>query len=335
MQVRKQEKIDLYRLMVRIRAFEEQSFISFNQGLTYGVLHLYIGEEAIAAGCMYDLRKEDYITSTHRGHGHLIAKGADMGRMFAELLGKETGYCRGRGGSMHIADMTIGILGANGIVGAGVPISVGAAFALRYKGLDHVVLCFFGDATINTGAFHEAVNLASTWKLPVVFVCENNLYGISVSIKNACALRSLADRSAGYAIPGVCVDGNDVLAVRKACIEATARARKGEGPTLLECQTYRWGGHFTADDGKYRPDEEVRHWKEERDPIGNLARDMLGSGEIDQQEIDVIHREVKEEVEKAFRYAQESNPADVDGMLRGVYYESPTRTRNSKGEDLP
>jgi TPP-dependent pyruvate/acetoin dehydrogenase alpha subunit len=326
MQVTKQEKIDLYRMMARIRAFEEQSFISFNQGLTFGVLHLYIGEEAIAAGCMVDLRKEDYITSTHRGHGHLIAKGADMGRMFAELLGKETGYCRGRGGSMHIADMTIGILGANGIVGAGVPIAVGAAFALRYKGLDQVVLCFFGDATTNTGAFHEAANLASTWKLPVVFVCENNLYGISVSIKNACALDSLADRSAGYKIPGVCVDGNDVLAVRKACNEAVARARKGEGPTFLECQTYRWGGHFTADDGKYRPEEEVRYWKEERDPIRNFARDMIESREVDQQVIDGIHREVQEEVEKAFRYAQESAPADVENMLRGVYYDSPART---------
>ena len=326
MQATKKEKIDLYRLMVRIRAFEEQGFISFNKGLTYGVLHLYIGEEAIAAGCMYDLRKEDYITSTHRGHGHLIAKGADMGRMFAELLGKETGYCRGRGGSMHIADMKIGILGANGIVGAGVPIAVGAAFALRYKGLDHVVLCFFGDAATNTGAFHEAVNLASTWKLPVVFVCENNLYGISVSIKNACALDSLADRSAGYRIPGVCVNGNDVLAVRKASIEAVERARRGEGPTFLECQTYRWAGHFTADDGKYRPEEEVKYWKEERDPIRNFAQEMLRNQEIDQQEIDRIHREVNQEVEKAFRYAEESAPADVESMLRGVYNDSPART---------
>jgi TPP-dependent pyruvate/acetoin dehydrogenase alpha subunit len=322
MRTKRQEKIDLYTLMYRIRAFEERGFISFNKGLTHGVLHLYIGEEAIAAGCIYDLRKEDYITSTHRGHGHLIAKGADMGRMFAELLGKETGYCRGRGGSMHIADLEIGILGANGIVGGGIPIAVGAGFAIKYKGLDQVVLSFFGDATINTGAFHEAVNLAANWKLPVIFVCENNLYGISVSISKACALDTLAVRGAGYGIPGVCVDGNDVLAVRKAANEAVDRARKGEGPTFLECQTYRWGGHFTADDGKYRPSEEVRYWKEERDPIKNFAKQILDDNEVTQQELDSIHKEVNEEVVKAFKFAEESDPGDVENMLRGVYYDA-------------
>jgi TPP-dependent pyruvate/acetoin dehydrogenase alpha subunit len=318
MQVTKQEKIDLYRLMWRIRAFEEKGFLSFSKGLTHGVLHLYTGEEAVAAGCIYDLRKEDYITSTHRGHGHLIAKGADMGRMFAELLGKETGYCRGRGGSMHIADVKIGILGANGIVGAGVPIAVGAGFAIKYRGLDQVVLCFFGDGTIATGAFHEAVNLAAIWKLPVVFVCENNLYGISVPIKKACALDTLADRSAGYGIPGVCVDGNNVLAVRNTATEAVERARTGEGPTFLECQTYRWHGHFTADDGKSRPQQEVRYWKEERDPIRNLAKEILDSNEATQQELDRIHDEVNEEVEKAFTFAEDSDPADVESMLRGI-----------------
>ena len=320
MQAKKQEKIDLYTLMYRIRAFEERGFISFNKGLTHGVLHLYTGEEAVAAGCIYDLRKEDYITSTHRGHGHLIAKGADMGRMFAELLGKETGYCRGRGGSMHITDMTIGILGANGIVGAGVPIAVGAGFGIKYKGLDQVVLCFFGDGTIATGAFHEGINMASIWKLPVVFVCENNFYGISVPIKKACALDTLANRSAGYGIPGVCVDGNDVLAVRKAATEAVDRARRGEGPTFLECQTYRWYGHFTADDGKYRPAEEVRYWKEERDPIANLAKEMLNNKEVTPQELERIHDGVNEEIEKAFKFAEQSDPADVENMLRGVYY---------------
>ncbi|MBN1105782.1 MAG: thiamine pyrophosphate-dependent dehydrogenase E1 component subunit alpha [Deltaproteobacteria bacterium] len=318
----KETKIDLYRVMVRIRAFEEQGFLSFSRGLTHGVLHLYVGEEAIAAGCIHGLRKDDYITSTHRGHGHLIAKGADLGRMFAELLGKETGYCRGRGGSMHIADVQLGILGANGIVGAGLPIAVGAGLGIQYKGLDQVVLCFFGDGTIATGAFHEALNLASIWRLPVVFVCENNLYGISVSIKKACSLDTLAKRSAGYGIPGVCVDGNDVLAVREAAVEAVERARKGEGPTFLECQTYRWYGHFTADDGKYRPPEEVKYWKEERDPIRNFARKLLEGKEVTQKKLDRIHEEVNQEIERAFRFAEESAPADVDEMLRGVCHTS-------------
>lgn len=322
MEATKQEKIDLYKLMYRIRAFEEQGNLLYRKGLTHGILHLYIGEEAIAAGCIYDLRKEDYITSTHRGHGHLIAKGADMGRMFAEILGKETGYCCGRGGSMHIADMKIGILGAIGVVGAGSPIAVGAGFAIKYKGLDQVVLCFFGDGAINTGAFHEAVNMAAIWKLPVIFVCENNLYAISVPIKKACALDILADRSAGYGIPGVTVDGNDVLAVRKASIEAVERARRGEGPTFLECQTYRWLGHFTADDGKYRPAEEAKSWKEERDPIKNFAKEILDSKEVTQQELDRIHDEVNEDIEKALEFAQGSDPADVENMLRSVYYNS-------------
>jgi pyruvate dehydrogenase E1 component alpha subunit len=322
MQASRDTKIDLYRVMLRIRAFEEQGFISFRKGLTHGVLHLYVGEEAVAAGSIHGLRKDDYITSTHRGHGHLIAKGADMGRMAAELLGRETGYCRGRGGSMHIADLSLGILGANGIVGAGVPIAVGAGLANKYKGLDRVVLCFFGDGAIATGAFHEALNMASVWKLPVVFVCENNLYGISVSIKKACVLDTLANRSAAYGIPGVCVDGNDVLAVREAADQAVDRARKGEGPTFLECRTYRWYGHFTADDGKYRPDEEVRYWKEERDPIKNFAAHLLGEEGVAQEELDRIQAEVNQEIESAFRFAQESPPAEVEGMLKGVYRRS-------------
>jgi TPP-dependent pyruvate/acetoin dehydrogenase alpha subunit len=320
MQATKQEKIDLYKLMYRIRIFEEQSFISYNKDLTHGVLHLCIGQEASAAGCIYDLRKEDYLATTHRGHGHVIAKGGDLKRMFAELLGKKTGYCRGWGGSMHIANMDIGILGANGIVGAGVPIAVGAGFAVKYKGLDQVVLSFFGDATLNTGAFHEAINLAATWKLPVVFVCENNLYGISVSIKKACALDTLATRSAGYGVPGVCVDGNDVLAVREAANEAVERARNGGGPTFLECQTYRHMGHFTADDGKYRPAEEVKYWKEKRDPIKNFAKQLLEDKEVTQEDLDDIHDKVNEEIGQAFQFAMESEPDEVENMLQGVYY---------------
>ena len=321
MKATKKEKIDLYRLMYKIRAFEEQSFISFNKGLTHGVLHLYVGEEAIAAGCIYDLRRDDYIASTHRGHGHVIAKGADLKPMFAEILGKKSGYCRGWGGTMHIADMEIGILGANGVVGGGVPMAVGAAFGIKYKGNDHVVLSFFGDAALNTGAFHEAANLAAAWKVPVIFICENNLYGISVSIKKACALDRLSDRSTGYAIPGVCVDGNDVLAVREAANEAVERARKGEGPSFIECQTYRWMGHFTADDGKYRPDEEVKYWKEERDPIKNFAKMILDEKTVTKKNLDAIHQEVGKEIEEAFNFAVESDFDDPGNMIKGVYYE--------------
>lgn len=220
---------------------------------------------------------------------------------------------------MHIADLNLGILGANGIVGAGVPIAAGAGLGVKYKGLDLVVLCFFGDGAIATGAFHEGLNMASIWKLPVVFVCENNLYGISVSIGKACVLDTLAHRSAAYGIPGACVDGNDVLAVRHAVNEAVDRARRGEGPSFLECRTYRWYGHFTADPGKYRPAEEVRHWKEERDPIKNFAAHLRDVEHITQGELDRIQQEVSQEVEHAFRFAQDSGPADVTGMLNGVY----------------
>jgi TPP-dependent pyruvate/acetoin dehydrogenase alpha subunit len=331
MRTRKQEKIDLYRLMYRIRAFEEQSFISFNKGLTHGVLHLYVGEEATAAGAIYDLKRDDYIATTHRGHGHVIAKGADLKRMFAEILGKKTGYCFGWGGSMHIADLEIGILGSNGVVGGGVPMAVGAAFGIKYKGTDQVVLSFFGDAALNTGAFHEGANLATAWKVPVVFVCENNLYGISVSIKEACALDRLADRSAGYGMPGVCVDGNDVLAVREAVNDAVKRARKGEGPTLVECQTYRWMGHFTADDGKYRPDEEVRYWKEERDPIKNFAGKILDDNTVTQKDLDAIHQEVGREIEEAFAFAEKSEFDNPEHMMKGVYYDLWSGSSSGKG----
>ena len=222
---------------------------------------------------------------------------------------------------MHIADMGIGILGANGVVGGGVPMAVGAAFGIKYKGGDQVVLSFFGDAALNTGAFHEGANLAAAWKVPVIFICENNLYGISVSIKKACALDKLADRSAGYGIPGVCVDGNDVLAVREAANEAVERARKGEGPSFIECQTYRWMGHFTADDGKYRPDEEVRYWKEERDPIKNFAKRILDDNTVSQEDLDNIHTEVNREIEEAFTFAVKSDFDDPGNMIKGVYYE--------------
>jgi pyruvate dehydrogenase E1 component alpha subunit len=325
MKLTESEQIALYRLMCKIRAFEEQCILLSRRGLIGGVLHLYIGEEAVAAGAISVLNEDDYTASTHRGHGHCIAKGADIGRMFAELLGKEIGYCRGRGGSMHIADVKRGILGANGIVGAGIPIAVGAALAIKYKGEKRVALSFFGDGATNTGAFHESANMAAIWKLPVVFVCENNMYAISMPIKRACALHTVADRAAGYGVPGICVDGNDVLAVREATSEAVERARRGDGPTLIECQTYRWLGHHTGDDAKYRPPEEVQYWKEQRDPIMRFGQKLLDEKVLTQEGLQQIQREVDAEIEAAVQFAHDSEPARVEGVLEDVYYNPAAR----------
>lgn len=322
MEIEKKEMVELYQMMHKIRTFEEHCILLSRKGLIGGSLHLYIGEEAVAAGACYDLREDDYIASTHRGHGHCVARGADIGKMFAELLGRESGYCRGRGGSMHIADVGLGMLGANGIVGGGIPIATGAGLAIKYKNLDGVVVCFFGDGATNTGAFHESVNLAAAWKLPVIYVCENNMYAVTMPIEKACALNTLADRSSGYGIPGLCVDGNDVLAVREACTAAVERARKGEGPSFIECQTYRWLGHHMGDDGKYRPPEEVEYWKKQRDPIANFARKLLDDQILNQNELDRIHHEVNEEIEAAVQFAHESPPADASRILEDVYCEA-------------
>lgn len=310
--------IDLYRMMVRIRAFEEQCIQLSHKGLVGGSLHLYIGEEAVAAGSIDGLNEDDYIASTHRGHGHCIAKGADMGRMFAELLGKETGYCKGRGGSMHIADVKLGMLGANGIVGAGIPIAVGAALAIKHRQSTQVVLSFFGDGATSTGAFHESVNLGAAWNLPVIFICENNLYAITTPISKSCALRDVADRAKGYGIPGVVVDGNDVLAVREVTLKAVERAREGDGPTLIECKTYRWLGHHMGDDCKYRPPGELEAWKE-RCPIKNFGQSLLKASVVTEADLKQIQVEVEREIEAAVQFAHDSPPANPDKILEGVY----------------
>jgi TPP-dependent pyruvate/acetoin dehydrogenase alpha subunit len=239
--------IEMYRTMKKIREFETKAAELFAEGSIPGFVHLYIGEEAVATGVCANLKDSDYITSTHRGHGHIIAKGGDLKYMFAELFGKATGYCKGKGGSMHIADADRGILGANGIVGAGHNIAVGAGLSAKYRGTDQVCVCFFGDGSTNQGTFHESLNLASIWKLPVIFVCENNLYGISMHQSRHQAIQDVADRAVAYNIPGVVVDGNDVLAVYEAAKEAIDRARNGQGPTLIECKTYRQRGHFEGD----------------------------------------------------------------------------------------
>ena len=256
----KENLIIMYRKMLEIRFFEEKVFELYGQNLVPGTIHLYAGEEAVAVGVCNALSKDDYITSTHRGHGHCIAKGADLKRTMAEILGKETGYCKGKGGSMHIADFSIGMLGATAVVGAGLPIAVGAALSAKLRKTDQVVACFFGEGASNQGTFHESINMASAWKLPVIFVCENNLYAMGTRQSRIMNIENISDRAPSYGIPGVSVDGNDVLAVYEAAQVATERARRGEGPTLIECKTYRHKGHSRVDPAKYRPREEVEEW---------------------------------------------------------------------------
>jgi len=262
------------RRMHRIRRFEEAAEDSYIRGLSYGTMHLSIGQEATAVGACMPLGDADCITSTHRGHGHCIAKGAELTPMFAEFLGREGGYCKGRGGSMHIADPAKGNLGANGIVGGGLPIAVGAALSAKKRRTGAVALAFFGDGANNEGAFHEALNLASIWKLPVVFVCENNQYAMSMAMVRATAVANVVDRAPAYAIPGIMVDGNDFATVAEASFEATERARAGEGPTLIEAKTYRTRGHSRSDRNRYRSREEIEAWTA-RDPIGRFEQEIV------------------------------------------------------------
>ncbi|HEX5987302.1 MAG TPA: thiamine pyrophosphate-dependent dehydrogenase E1 component subunit alpha [Nocardioides sp.] len=304
--------------MWQIRRFEEAVDDLFARGLMHGTMHLSIGQEASATGTCSALRDDDAITSTHRGHGHCIAKGADLERMMAELLAKETGYCRGRGGSMHIADVATGNLGANGIVAGGIPIAAGAGLAYRLRGLDRVVVSFFGDGAANEGAFHEAVNLAAIWKLPVVFLCENNKYGMSFSTEKSFAIENIAERAAGYGIPGVTVDGNDVEAVHQTVGNAVARARQGEGPTLVESVTYRWKGHSKSDKNLYRTKEEIAEWRQ-RDPILRFERAVLDRGVLDQAAVEAARAQATQDVRNAVRAANAAPDARPDDLLDAVY----------------
>jgi pyruvate dehydrogenase E1 component alpha subunit len=304
--------------MWQIRRFEEAVDDLFARGLMHGTMHLSIGQEASATGTCFALRDDDAITSTHRGHGHCIAKGADLERMMAELLAKETGYCRGRGGSMHIADVATGNLGANGIVAGGIPIAAGAGLAYRLQGLDRVVVSFFGDGAANEGAFHEAVNLAAIWKLPVVFLCENNKYGMSFSTEKSFAIENIADRAVGYGIPGVTVDGNDVEAVNEVVAAAVERARNGEGPTLVESVTYRWKGHSKSDKNLYRTKEEISEWRD-RDPITRFERSVVERGVLDQAAIDAVRAQATEDIRTAVRAANAAPDARPDDLLEAVF----------------
>lgn len=306
--------------MWSIRRFEEAVEDLYGRGLMHGTMHLSIGQEAVPTGATLALRQDDAITSTHRGHGHAIAKGADLTRMMAELLAKETGYARGRGGSMHIADTSTGNLGANGIVAGGVPIATGAGLSAQLRGTDQVSVCYHGDGAMGEGAWHEGVVLAVMWQLPVVFLCENNMYGMSMSAKQAFRLDQLSDRAKGYNMPGVDVDGNDVQAVYDAVDEAVSRARTGGGPSFIVANTYRWRGHSKSDKNLYRTREEIDEWRE-RDPIGRFEHAVTEAGTLDGDALDGIRDRVRTRLREAVVEATKATDASADDLLDAVYAE--------------
>jgi pyruvate dehydrogenase E1 component alpha subunit len=309
---------DAYYRMVLVRRFEEKAEECYTRGLIHGTMHLSIGQEASAVGCCMALQPSDLITSTHRGHGHSIGKGADPKLMFAEFFGKETGYCRGRGGSMHIADLEGGNLGANGIVGGGLPIAVGAALSIKLRKRSDVCIAFFGDGASNEGAFHESLNLAAVWKLPVIFVCENNKYGMSMSSERSTSSPNVADRAVGYAMPGKTIDGNDLPLVYTTMKEAVDRARRGNGPALIECKTYRIRGHSKSDRNLYRTKDEIEEWRG-RDPIRSLRTEVVQLGRITNDRFAAIDARVEQEMAAAIEFAIQSPEPDPSRLTDDVY----------------
>jgi len=297
---------EMLRQMLTIRCFEERASADYHAGKIYGVVHCYIGEEAVAVGVCAALDRDDQIISTHRGHGHCIAKGADLKRMMAELYGRQTGYCKGKGGSMHIADFGIGMLGANGIVAGGISVVTGAGLAAQLEGKGRVAVSFFGDGASNAGSFHECLNIAASWKLPMIYVCENNLYAAQTSAASTQGLGDVAARAAGYGIPGVIVDGNDIFAVNRAAYQAVQRAREGDGPTLIECKTYRWRAHTER---KTQPDprdkEEIEAWRR-KDPIARLLGQLKEQQQLSAADWQAMQAEVQRDIDAAVAFAETS-----------------------------
>ncbi|NLJ80439.1 MAG: thiamine pyrophosphate-dependent dehydrogenase E1 component subunit alpha [Firmicutes bacterium] len=307
--------------MLLIRRFEEKVLEVFSFGKLAGrMFHVCIGQEAVPTGVCSVLKPDDYITSTHRGHGHFIAKNADLKRMMAELYGKATGYCKGKGGSMHIADIELGHLGANGIVGGSFGIATGAAYASAFRRDKRVTVCFFGEGAANQGIFHESLNMAGLWKLPIVYVCENNFYALSTPLERSSATETLAERAAAYDMPGQVVDGMDVAAVRKAALEAVNRARAGEGPTLLECQTYRFYGHSRGDGSVYRTKEEEEFWKA-RCPVKTFGERLVAEGKLSLQEMEELEKDIEERLAEACAFADESPYPSLDSLYEDVFVE--------------
>ncbi len=296
----------MYRKMTEIRKFEEHVWDVYTRGLMPGLAHLYIGEEAVAVGTSTALRDDDYITSTHRGHGHCLAKGGQLDRMMAEIMGKEAGYCRGKGGSMHIADMSVGILGANGIVGGGFGIATGAALSAKMRGTDQVAVCFFGDGAANQGIMLETINMAAIWDLPALYICENNRYGEHTPFTSVTGVENIVDRAAGLGLQGVSVDGQNVLEVHRVVTEAVAKARQGQGPTLIEAQTYRYRGHHVGDAATYRTKEELQWWMDEKDPIKLLGDHMVAGKAAARKDLEDLEDQVEQEVLDAIEFAKDS-----------------------------
>ncbi len=315
----KDKLLCMYKKMYEIRCLEEKLYQLFLTEPMPGTMHQSTGQEAIAVGVCENLRQDDYVISTHRGHGQYIAKGGSLNKIMAEMFAKKTGCCRGMGGSMHLTDIKVGILVATAIVGAGIPIATGAALSSKLKRTDQVTACFFGEGASNTGAFHEGINLAAVWKLPVIFICENNLYGFSTFFGKTTLVANVADRASSYGIPGTVVDGNDVLAVYKVAKEAVVRARQKEGPTLIECKTYRHRGHGRFEPAQYRPAGEVEKWRK-RDPIVGFKIRLLELG-IPETEITTINHEVKTAVEDSVIFAKNSPDPEYKDIFKYVFAE--------------
>jgi TPP-dependent pyruvate/acetoin dehydrogenase alpha subunit len=309
----------MYQKMCEIRHFEDKVHTVFSQGVLPGFVHLYAGEEAVAVGVCTDLDEKDSITSTHRGHGHCIAKGCDLNGMMAEIYGKVTGLCKGKGGSMHIADVEKGMLGANGIVGGGFPLACGAGLTAKTKKTGGVAVCFFGDGANNHGTFHEGINLAAIWKLPVIFVAENNGYAEATPFSYASSCTNIADRAAAYNIPGEVVDGKDIIAVYEVAKKAIERARAGQGPTLIECKTYRNYGHFEGDAQTYKTKDEQNHHTNDSDAIANFRTYLLEQQLVDENELNGIDRKTEDAISEAVKYAENSEEPGADDLLQDVY----------------
>jgi pyruvate dehydrogenase E1 component alpha subunit len=314
----KENLVFMLTTMLKIRHFESRVKDLMAAGELPGYAHLYLGQEAVATGVCAALNESDHITSTHRGHGHIIAKGGDIKLMMAELYAKSTGYNKGKGGSLHIADPSLGILGANGIVGAGIPLATGAGMTAKVKKTDQVAVSFFGDGASNQGTFHEAINIASAFNLPVVYVCENNLYGVGTRQGDVRKIEDVADRGVAYGIPGVIVDGNDVLAVYEAANEAVTRARNGEGPTLLECKTYRWRTHFEGESDTYRPPEEVEAWVK-REPIAPFRQQLIDLNLLTETEAGELEQDVINQVDAAVEFSRQSPDPALESVWEDVW----------------